>query len=374
MTEIIIDVAPMRRALRLLGKAVTKNNKVPILGYMKVAAFSSGMKLSTTDLKTEVTVSVDAKWTGRKSPFVVPFKAVNAFFTAVPIDGLATMKFDGHEGLILSCGQIELKLRLLCVFEDYPHMRSRNLNGAGISEPDLYRHLKAIRHCISNEETRYYLNGACFTDHPETGKLRTVATDGHRLGIYDSDNVCPAGFSGIIPTKVVDILLATLRPDGNALVALEGSRQGDAPFLTVEVGDVRIKSKPIDCPFPDYTRVVPSFDVAACNRVNLTAGGILGPLRMAAAIGGDRSVATKINLKEAKAECQSSEEGCAVSFPIEVAARAGSDDVIGFNGRYLMDQARATPTFQVNFNCSGDPAVILCEDPNAQYVLMPMRF
>ncbi|MBM2322685.1 MULTISPECIES: hypothetical protein [Marivita] len=373
MVEISIDVAPMRRALRLLGRAVEPRNTIPVLGYMKVDAFNSGMKISTTDLNMEITVSVEAQWTGAKKPFLVPYKAARSFFDAVPVDGMATMKYTAPDRLELACGQIELRIQLLCVAEDYPHMTSQNLNGTSISEPDLYRHLKSLRHCIEKENTRYYLNGVFVTTHPETGKMRTVSTDGHRLGIYDTDNVPPSGFTGIIPTPAVDVLLATLRPDGNALVMFEGNRETERPFLNVEIGDVRIKAKLIDGTFPDYTRDLPKLDQTACNRVNLTAGGILGPLRMALEIGGERSIATKINLPAAKAELRTFGQDCAISFPVEITSDAGSADHIGFNGRYLMDQARATPTFQIMFDHAGDPGLIRCEDPNAQYVLMPMR-
>src|SRR5690606_8621469 len=109
---------------------------------------------------------------------------------------------------------------------------------------------------ISNEETRYYLNGIYLHTLEVGGSsiLRAVATDGHRMARAEAD--APAGAAGmpgiIIPKKTV----------GEVQKLLEGA-EGE---VTVEISDTKIRftidgivllSKLIEGTFPDYERVTP---------------------------------------------------------------------------------------------------------------------
>ena len=45
----------------------------------------------------------------------------------------------------------------------------------------------------------------------------------------------------------------------------------------------------------------------------------------------------------------------------------------GYNLQYLVDQARITPEFRIETNRASAPAKIYSTDPDAMWVLMPMR-
>ena len=76
-------------------------------------------------------------------------------------------------------------------------------------------------YAISNDETRYVLNGI-YTAFKE-GKLTFVATDGRRLAMVDNELEFPASHETdiIIPTKAVQELQRLLGEEGTALGSLE---------------------------------------------------------------------------------------------------------------------------------------------------------
>ena len=121
---------------------------------------------------------------------------------------------------------------------------------------DLKRLIDKTRFAISNEETRYYLNGIYL--HAAKSKdavtLRAVATDGHRLAQVDLK--LPKGADGmpgvIVPRKTVGEVQRLIE-DTEAEMTIELSQAK----IRFTIGNVVLTSKLIDGTFPDYGRVIP---------------------------------------------------------------------------------------------------------------------
>ena len=121
-----------------------------------------------------------------------------------------------------------------------------------------------VGHCMSTEETRYYLNGVLFENVVgDDGKvaLRAVATDGHRcavLAIKAAENlVLPTvEFSRIFPAKAI------------AMLAKLGKKNENNTFIEFTIDDMKLHIKDftadaaefmcVDGTFPDYRRVIPA--------------------------------------------------------------------------------------------------------------------
>jgi len=81
------------------------------------------------------------------------------------------------------------------------------------------------------------------------------------------------------------------------------------------------------------------------------------------------SSAAKLDAKGKCLTVADRSEGLSLSVPMQITG----DVTVGFNIRYLADQAKMTPEFKVCIASSNDPALIYGADPDALYVLMPMR-
>ena len=149
-----------------------------------------------------------------------------------------------------------------------------------------------VRPFISNEETRYYLNGVLVEASPNGGAT-CVATDGHRMGIsYDADGFVERSLIVRIPAIIKAEKGLFLRPwlvgmltdGGNGYIAVvdgkkTDEREDDAQYAIERVEDctLRIGRSFIDGTYPDWRRVVPEAsptDVTrAFNRKYLTSFG-----------------------------------------------------------------------------------------------------
>jgi DNA polymerase-3 subunit beta len=228
--------------------------------------------------------------------------------------------------------------------------------------------LESTQFAMAQQDVRYYLNGLLF--EISAGKLRAVATDGHRLALdeADVDIRTDAPHQIIMPRKGVHEL-ARLLDGGDGAAKVEVG----ANHIRIDTGPLRFTSKLIDGRFPDYQRVIPAAGdkVMVADRQalrqGLTRASILSSekfrgIRLSLSSGSLRALAHNPEQEEAEEELE-------VEY-------AGEDIEIGFNVSYLLDALAAIKTDKVRF-CLSDPnssCLILPEGEGpARYVVMPMR-
>jgi len=124
------------------------------------------------------------------------------------------------------------------------------------------RHILAALHCVSTEETRYYLNGVCLEIRER--ETFAVSTDGHALfvahhalGADAPDNALLGQF--ILASASVKAIKPrlTLKPGETTVERV------DASTVKLVCDKVDYFAKLINGTFPDWRRVVPSSDVDA---------------------------------------------------------------------------------------------------------------
>jgi DNA polymerase-3 subunit beta len=214
---------------------------------------------------------------------------------------------------------------------------------------DLKGIIDRTRFAISNEETRYYLNGIYFHSATSNGTqvLRGVATDGHRLARVEVP--LPKGAADIpgviVPRKTVGEVRKLLdESDGSVDIELSDTR------IRFATGNVTLVSKLIDGTFPDYERVIPT--------------------------GNDKSRAIKLAVAKGVVTLSAtSPDAGSATEEIEVEYKAAALE-IGFNSRYLLDITEQITGAEARFLMAdaGSPTLVRDgADESALYVLMPMR-
>lgn len=126
---------------------------------------------------------------------------------------------------------------------------------------DLYEALRKVRHAVSKEETRYYLQGVYM--HAVKDQLRFCATDGHRLAVTSIKYV--DGIASLTPVTIpVDTVDAILKSG----IALRKHHRLQCWFSvsrsTIGFAGKYVDNQPVydhyktlDGTFPDYARVIP---------------------------------------------------------------------------------------------------------------------
>jgi DNA polymerase-3 subunit beta len=228
---------------------------------------------------------------------------------------------------------------------------------------------------ISNEESRYTLNGALMVLKAES--IAMVATDGHRLSFVEKAGETLAGISGekrvLVPRKALQELQTLLASTDSESVEFAD----DEHTLFFRVGYRTLSSRKLSGQFPNYEAVMPRDNTkfAVVRSSELSAA-----IQRVAQFADERSGAIRMRLEgnELKISSQSTESG---ESEDTIDTPYSSDPiVVGFNSGYILDFLKALGNegeVRLEFKDSQSAGQMRPEDPDAEYksryVLMPMR-
>ncbi|MEM9749820.1 MAG: DNA polymerase III subunit beta, partial [Pseudomonadota bacterium] len=249
--KVTIERSVFLKALSHAQSVVEKRNTIPILANVLLQAGDGRLSLTATDLDIEIVESAPAD-VAVEGAATAGAHTLYEIVRRLPDGAQVRLELNGDDPqLKLSAGRSDFKLSVLAN-EDFPVLPADDF-AVTFAAPAtaLARLIDKSRFAISNEETRYYLNGVYLhaaTDG-ETSALRAVATDGHRLARVDAE--LPEGAkdmpSVIVPRKTVQELRRLL-DDADDIVNISVS-EGKMRFA---FGAVVLTSKLIDGAFPDY--------------------------------------------------------------------------------------------------------------------------
>ncbi|PJE26518.1 DNA polymerase III subunit beta [Pseudooceanicola marinus] len=379
-----VALAELRLAANRLSRVIERRNTIPAIGCVRVRFKSDRLTLEATDLKMTLMLDLEAQISGH-ADLVVSHRALAGFLRAArgPVT-ITHMRGEDHDRVRLSDGEIQVTLQLTIPPEDFPRpfKDPDGMPGASaftLSGAQALRLFDLGRSCISREETRYYLNGTFLTTKPEVGTLRAVSTDGHRMAIIDCDE--PARFIEgpradgskatdrpdglIVPVRAVDLLIAIARKAGNGALTF---RAGPRHLLVTAPG-LRLVIQGIDGTYPDYTRVTPPASDAFTAHLSASALSRLRTIASATCYG--RSLPLRLDPGAGRMSL-SMPDGVDLSIALQ-----GHTEREGQTATYslalLSEFARIAPAFTLSSAGRGEPARIVTEDPDALWVLMPMR-
>lgn len=370
--KISIERGPLLRAVAQAQSVVERRNNIPILANVLIEAEGDTASFRATDLDVEVLDRVPAL-VQQAGATTVPAVLLHEIVRKLPDGALVQIADDPVAGrLSVTAGRASFTLATL-PREDFPVMASAEYATNFAATAGVLRRLfDKSKFAVSNEETRYYLNGVYM--HVAQGEdgpaLRCVATDGHRLARIDAP--LPAGaedMPGVIVPKKTVAELRKLLDDDNAQIAVSVSETK----LRFATADCTLTSKVIDGTFPDYSRVIPT---ANSRRLEVDAAEFAKAVDRVATISSERSRAVKLALEEDRLvlSVNAPDAGAAEE---ELAVAYGDDRLeIGFNAKYLLEIAaqvdRENAVFL--FGSPGDPTLMReGNDLSAVYVVMPMR-
>jgi len=228
---------------------------------------------------------------------------------------------------------------------------------------------------ISNEESRYTLNGALLVLKAES--IAMVATDGHRLSFVEKPGEALEGISGekrvLIPRKALQELQGLLANTDVEKVEFAD----DEHTLFFRVGHRTLSTRRLSGQFPNYEAVMPRdntrFAVVRSSELS-------SAIQRVAQFADERSGAVRLRLEsnELKISSQSTESG--ESEDTIDTPYSGEPITVGFNSSYIIDFLKALGNegeVRLEFKDSQSAGQIRPEDPDAEYrsryVLMPMR-
>lgn len=370
--KLSIERSALLKAVSQAQSVVERRNTIPILANVLIEAEGNTATFRATDLDIEV-LDRAAAVVERPGATTVSAVTLHEIVRKLPDGALVSLIEDAATGrLTVQAGRSTFSLATL-PREDFPVMASSDYQVNFAAPAKVLRRLfDKSKFAISNEETRYYLNGVYMhvAQGEEGPALRCVATDGHRLARIDAP--LPDGAQGmagvIVPRKTVGELRKLL-DDDDAQIAVSVS-ETKVRFATPSI---TLTSKVIDGTFPDYARVIPTGNT---RRLEVDAAEFAQAVDRVATVSSERSRAVKLQLDEDRLilSVNAPDSGAAEE---ELSVAYGDERLeIGFNAKYLLEIAsqvdRENAVFL--FNSKDDPTLMReGNDTSAIYVVMPMR-
>ena len=359
------------KTLSHLQGIVDKKNSLPILSNILIEAKNNALTLSSTDMDISIIEKIDCNILEDGSTTI---NSQILYDIVRKIDDNSEIEIISNDGKLLTLRADGSRFSLACLpKEDFPIIDQENSgNTIKINSKIIFKLIDKTKFAISNEETRYFLNGLYFniTKDQSNSILTLVGTDGHRLAKF-SHNIEDGidELSGvIIPKKTIYELCKLLSEiDKDIYISISSNK------IIFMIENIIFISKLIDGSFPDYKRVIPKDNL---NILKINREILMSAVDRVSTISNEKSPVIKfkllqnvLNLNTINNENSTASEDLKINYN-------GDDIEIGFNSKYIMDIVNNLEDEEISINLKDNTSpIIATENSNSDlvYVLMPMR-
>jgi DNA polymerase-3 subunit beta len=371
--EITVSRQELVKELTATQSVVERKTTIPILSNFLIEADGESLSITATDLDQAIRTSAPAK-IKKPGACTIPARKLYDYIKLLPDGDISIKLLDNHWVQIRS-GRSNTKM-VGMARANYPQVPEfPAVAVTSIPTVALKTLIARTIFAISNEESRYTLNGALLVIKAES--LAMVATDGHRLSYVEKPNEVLEGISGekrvLIPRKALQELQQLL----NNTEAEKVEFADDEHTLFFRVGHRTLSTRRLSGQFPNFEAVMPRDNTkfAVVRSSELSAA-----IQRVAQFADERSGSIRLRLEsnELKISANSTESG---ESEDTIDTPYASDPImVGFNSGYILDFLKAMDNqgeVRLEFKDSQSAGQMRPEDPDAEYkyryVLMPMR-
>jgi len=347
---------------------VERRNTVPILANVLIESQKGAIRVTATDLEVGVPGELDGE-IAKEGTVTVNAKKLYEITREVPNEQVQLKRLE-NEWVEIKSGKSVFKIVGMDAreFPQFPKFEDRRLST--MSAATLRGMIERTIFSVSTDETRYSLNGV-FVEQGEGGKVRMVATDGHRLAFEERDLGTLGLTKGVIlPRKGLAELKKLLENADDGVVSV--GFQENMGLVTKD--RVELFMRLIDGDFPDYTKVIPKTNP---HLAQIEHGELLRALRRVSILSSERYKGIKMDFSEGRIAISANNPDLGEAVEEIEAEYKGKPLSIGFNARYFMDVLAVLDgegDVDVELKDELSPSVIRKSGSAGYlYVLMPMR-
>jgi len=369
--KFLVEKKTIFKSLSHLQSIVDKRNALPILSNILIEVSNNELTMSSTDMDISIKETVICEVIEGGATTI---NAQLIYDIIKKLHDASKIEIISNDGKILTLRSGVSKFSLSCLpKEEFPLIESK-IEGIKLKTKaeNIYNLIDKTKFAISNEETRYFLNGLYFSVNNEEGKsiLNFVGTDGHRLAKYSIQNhVNSKDINGvIIPKKTINELYKLLSENSDTIEIEISSNK-----IIFYIGKLIFISKLIDGTFPDYKRVIPKNN----NQIlNINRSNLLSAVDRVSTIVNEKSPVIKFKLLKDLVNLSTFNNDNSSATEDIQSTYQGKEIEIGFNSRYIMDILNNLNEDEIQISFQDNSSPIIAKEksnPDLIYVLMPMR-
>ena len=345
---------------------VEKRQTLPILSNVLLEVDESSLKLTATDLESEIstTSTISNYKSGGKT--TTPARKLSDLCRLLPDLAEIHLFLDG-DNLKIESGSGKYSISTL-PSDDFPVFEQEEIQSQiNISSQNLKTLISKTSFAMGNQDWRHYLNGLYLLIDDKS--ITSVATDAHRLTLASSslNEATQEGMSGIVPRKSINEIGKLVGEESENVIIELGQTS-----IAAKISGTTFISKLIEGKFPDYEQVIPSGDSSQLTINRKTFSECLSRVSVLSSekYKGVRILTNEnsMNVSANNPEKEQGEENISCEYN-------GEQIDIAFNVNYLQEILSTLDSENIEINFFGSDKSCLITDPNSEdlkYVVMPL--
>lgn len=369
--EISVSKNDLLKELTATQGVVERKTTIPILSNFLFEASGDKLSITATDLDLSLRTSCPAK-VKKEGSCTVPARKLYDYVKLLG-DGEISIKLLENHWVQIRSGRSNTKM-VGMARANFPALPLFPADAIQLPAPVLRQLIAKTIFSISNEESRYTLNGALMVLKPES--ITMVATDGHRLAhIEHGGTKLPVNgeMKVLVPKKAMAELSTLLNSSDTQTVEFAK----DESTLFFRIGGRLLTSRQLTGQFPNYEAVLPRDNNKS---ITVHCDELSSAIQRVAQFADERSNAIRMRVEKNELRVSSSNTETGESEDSLETAYAGDPMMIGFNSQYLLEFLKVVGAGDVRFEFKDAQTAGQLRPDEAsdseyryRYIVMPMR-
>jgi len=364
--KFIINRELLLTPLQQIVNVIEKRQTMPVLANVLFKLDRNQLTLTGTDLEVQIVakVALDNEVEGS---ITIPARKLLDICRLLP--SAADIKFELVENkLKINSGRSRFSVSTLSA-DEYPNFEMSKMDCQfTLQAGQLKKALDKTTFCMANQDIRYYLNGIMLNIFNQ--QLKLVASDGHRLSIYEDtlEQETNMEMRIIIPRKGVLELLRLL-DDEELEIQVEFSRNN----IRVVIDNLIFSAKLVDSKYPDFSKV---FEQSFNSPIHVEKQLLKEALTRVAILSNEKFRGVEfviegnnLQISTNNPEHEEADEEIAIEYQ-------GEPLSIAFNSQYILDAVSNLDSELAVLTIAENASCCFIEEPSEQnykFIVMPMR-
>ncbi len=360
------DKASILREVSVAQDIISSRNALSILSNVLIEVADNTLILKATDLKVgfETQFPVDVAVPGSTTVYCDKFLGI---LRSLPEGEVEFEQQDTRLVIRPLFKKIDFQLKSI-TSDKYPEIQEVSRDTFfTVPQVDLIEMITQTIFAISDDETRYFMNGVYF--EKSESALIMVATDGRRLSYISKevDGSIPDFAGVIVPPKVLNLVRKLASGEGDISIAVTDKN------IFMQFDNQKISSNLIEGQFPNYRRVIPD---AQEHRITINRDELVDALRRVSLLVEQKSRRVYMALNENSLVLNSEESEIGIAREEIACEYSGPETTIALNYLYLMDPLKVINHEEIALEYTeANKAISILSVPPGDYfhIIMPMQ-
>lgn len=240
--------AALRDAVQLIAPVCPTRTTLAVLSNIHIMTDAGTVHVTGTDLDIAIKTSVPAD-VSKGGASTIPVRLLLDVLRRITAETIQISVDDNNVALLRAGDKTQCSLRGMAAMDFPKFPQFEGSDSVEVSAKELSDMLRSTSYAVSRDETRYVLNGVCFSFGE---RFDVVATDGRRLAKYTNPNIKrdePKQL--IVATKSINMLQQMLAGDGTVTLRYTTNQ------LEITTPTATMVTRLIDGHYPNYMQVIP---------------------------------------------------------------------------------------------------------------------